>query len=350
MSIYVSTFISGLQEPIEEFLHQEIPDIKILDVYDGLVVYSADVDIEKITKLKFLNNSFLLLKKYTNLRSDSLEAMIRDAAKMKDLGNKVAACRITTETKHFRIITSKENQLTPVNKDILRQMEQTISKLPGFKVNRAKPDHEFWFLYRSEKVGFFMLRFTKHASYDKVLQKGELRPDLSHVLCRLSDPRENDIFLDPFCGYGAIPFERIRMLPYNMTFMSDISEEHVKFCKDKGSQLSKKSKKQIIIRQANALSMAHYEDGFIDKIVTDPPWGLYGEMDISISDFYTLMFKELNRVLKQGGFIIILTSQRDTMEDVLSTFSKNVSLLEKYDILVSGKKASIYKIIKNGRA
>jgi len=132
--------------------------------------------------------------------------------------------------------------------------------------------------------------------------------------------------------------------------MSDISEEHVKFCKDKGSQLSKKSKKQIIIRQANALSMAHYEDGFIDKIVTDPPWGLYGEMDISISDFYTLMFKELNRVLKQGGFIIILTSQRDTMEDVLSTFSKNVSLLEKYDILVSGKKASIYKIIKNGRA
>lgn len=348
MSIYVSTFISGLQEPIKEFLCQEIPDVKILDVYDGLVVYSANVDTQKITQIKFFNNSFLLLKKYTNLRSDSLEAMIINAAKMKDLGKKVAECLIPSDIKQFRIITSKENQLTSVNNDVLRQMEQTIARIPGFKVNRVKPDHEFWFLYRSEKVGFFMLRFTKHTSYDKVLQKGELRPDLSHVLCRLSEPSENDIFLDPFCGYGAIPFERVRMLPYNIMFISDISEEQVKFCKTKASQINKKNKKQIIICQADALSMDKYEDGFIDKIVTDPPWGFYEDIDMSISDFYNLMLKELNRILKQGGIMIILTAQRDALEQAINSINEHVSILKKYDILVSGKKASIYKIIKNG--
>jgi tRNA G10 N-methylase Trm11 len=344
MSIFVSTFISGLQEPVEAFLKEDLPGVKILNTYDGLIVYKADADQQKINSLRLFNNTFLLLKQYANCKTDSLEWMIREAFKIRDLGKRLSEYRLPPDSRQFRIITSKENQLTPVSKDVLSQMEQMIAKAANLKINRAKPDLEFWFLYRSERVGFFMLRLTKHTSYEKVLQKGELRPELSHILCRLSEPGPLDIFLDPFCGYGAIPFERAFLQRYNMIFLSDKNEEQVKFCKEKARDLEKKFHKKLIVRQSDALQLSNYEDGFIDRIVTDPPWGMYKEMHLDIGDFYSSMLKELSRVLKPGGFLVLLTAQKDAFENAVKGCRDQLDVLNQYNILVSGKKASIYKI------
>lgn len=345
MNIYVSTFISGLQEPIKEFVLKQISDVKILDIYDGLIVYCTNTGIQRITELKYFNNSFLLLKRYDNLKSDSIEFMIKDAIKMKDLEKRVSNI-VTSSRKQFRIITSRENKLTPVNNEVLKLMELKIAQIYGFIVNRAKSDYEFWFLYRREKVGFFLMRLTKHTSYEKVLQKGELRPELCHILCLLSEPNNNDIFLDPFCGCGAIPFERALMSPYNMIFLSDKSEDKVKYCKSKIKQFDSKRRKHIIIKQLDSLKMNTFEEGFIRKIVTDPPWGFYEDIGTDIYDFYYLMLKELNRLMKQNGIIIILTAKKDELENALKGFHNNLKIFNKYNILVSGKKASIYKIIK----
>lgn len=344
MSIFVSTFTSGLQEPVEAFLKEDLPGVKILNTYDGLIVYKADADQKKLSRLRFFNNSFLLLKQYTKCKTDSLEWMIREALKMKDLGKRLSEIRLPPNSRQFRIITSRENQLSPVSKDVLSQMEQSIAKAAGWKVNRAKPDLEFWFLYRREKVGFFMLRLTKHTTYEKVLQKGELRPELSHILCRLSEPGPQDIFLDPFCGYGAIPFERALMHRYNMIFLSDKSEEQVQYCKAKAKELEKRFKKKLIVRQSDALQLSSFEDGFVDRIVTDPPWGLYQELNMDISEFYTLMLKELTRILKPGGILVVLTAQKEAIDRAITRYSSQLNVMAKYNILVSGKKASVYKI------
>ena len=56
-----------------------------------------------------------------------------------------------------------------------------------------------------------MMRLTKHKAYEKILHKGELRPELSHILCSISEPDADDIFLDPFCGSGTILQESLLM-------------------------------------------------------------------------------------------------------------------------------------------
>ena len=52
------------------------------------------------------------------------------------------------------------------------------------------------------------------------------------------------------------------------------------------------------------------------------------------------------RILKLNGLIVLLTANKEEMSNVLNNFKGKLELVDKFDILVSGKKASIYKIKK----
>jgi len=83
-------------------------------------------------------------------------------------------------------------------------------------------------------------------------------------------------------------------------------------------------------------------DNSINKIITDPPWGLF-DKNIDLEHFYNKVLNELNRILIPKGLIVMLTAQKKIFENLINQ-SKSFKLLEKYNILVSGKKASIYKL------
>lgn len=346
MQPYASTFITGLKEPAAQLLKEQIPEVQILDVYDGFMVYRTTQGPKTIGALRFFSNSFFMLYKFSNLKTDSVELMIEEALRLKDLDRRIASVLPGRGPHTFRIITSQENHLVSVDKRVLRAMEQRLERIGGLKPDRAKPELEFWFLYRSEGVGFFMLRLTKHPSYSKTLQRGELRPDLCHFLCRLSEPQGEDVFLDPFCGYGAIPIARARTGPYNLIFLSDKSKEQVRYCKTAIKELGGRHRESMIAKRMDALNMEPFEPGFIHKVVTDPPWGLYEDLGMDLSAFYGKFLDECIRIVLKNGLIIVLTAQKEVLEASLKSRSDPLKLLVKYDILVSGKKAAVYKLQK----
>jgi len=55
------------------------------------------------------------------------------------------------------------------------------------------------------------------------------------------------------------------------------------------------------------------------------------------------MLKEFIRILREDGILTIVMGQKELFEGILKPLSELV-LVEKYDILVSGKKAAIYKL------
>lgn len=340
--IYLSTFISGLQKPVEKLLKENLGVLKIHLLLDGLVLYETSKDVEKIQKLRFLNNTFLVLKKFEKLpsREKAFDFMLQQASKFNlsvDLKN------FLPDAKTFRIMASDENEFVSVDKKLLAQVESKIIDLKGLglRVEPHRPHVEFWFLRRSENIGFFMLRLTKNIT-NKKLPAGELRPELAYILCYLSEPNKSDIFLDPFAGYGSIPIERAKKFSYNLVFASDNNKDFKQIIRDRIK--TQKVNKTIIPKVLDALDMKAFKDDFISKIVTDPPWGLYEDIK-DITTFYVSMMKEFVRVLKSGGIIVLLTAKKDEFEKVLSKHS-DLNLLEKYEILVSGKKSAIYKIRK----
>lgn len=316
MTTYFSTYISGFGEIIEDLLKRKLSDVQIKTNLDGLIIFDSNDPFFAIKNLRFLNNSFVLLDK--NL-------------------NKIDR-QILSGFKSFRIVYSKENEFTKLDTAALKKIESLIFKTLHLKVSRDNPETEFWILKRSEGLKLFGLRITKRESN---LEKGKLRPELANILCELSDPTSADVFLDPFAGSGAIVFERTNMAKFQKIFAGENNKNVYQVLINKTKRLNV----PIIVGKWNATKLGALSDQSVNKIVTDPPWGQY-DNTINIEELYNKAMLEFYRILKVNGILVILTAQKDLITELLNNYDGKLLLERQFNILVSGKKAGVFKIIK----
>jgi 23S rRNA G2445 N2-methylase RlmL len=341
MTTYYSTFSSGLSEVVRPALAQQIKDVKIDLTLDGLIVYESDRPLEQIKRIRFFNNTFLLLQQFNGMRGESIPYMM--ASILKKPGMIHFPRWAIKGSSFFRIMASKENQTVPIQRETLTRLESFFSHRLGLRVHRSKPDVEVWFLERSEGHGFVGIRLTHATAAEKNLQRGELRSELTHILCLISEPKKEDVFLDPFAGSGAIPIERARSFPYRQIIASDNDRETMRKLRNRLGELGLK----VTLGEWNANNLKSISDHYVDKIVTDPPWGLFTSQDsIRLEKLYTDMLDEFSRVLKPGGIVVILMGQKEVFENSLKD-KPDFRITDQYNILVSGKKAAIYKFVKH---
>lgn len=337
MNSYFSTFITGFDKVVEKALIDRLKDVQIELLTDGLVIYKTTAKPDEIKKLKFLNNSFVLFKRFDEVSEGSIKNILESLIQDQNLVNTVRQSFPGKNLK-FRIRASIKNQFVSIDRNLLINLENKITRnVRNFRVDRSLPDVEFFITVRSEGFGLAGAQFTSRPNYEKTLEKGELYPELAYILCLISEPNIDDVFFDPFAGHGSIPAQRLRF-PHKEIRAGEID-------RDLQRKLEKKFGKKVIVDPVDALSLSTISDSSIDKIVTDPPWGLY-ETSKDIPEFYALMLKQFHRVLRDNGIIVILTAQKELTENLLGNFDGKLELEEKYGTLVSGKKAGVYKIRK----
>lgn len=338
MNRYFSTFITGFQEVVEAELKKILPDVKILRLFDGLVIYETIVSIQDIQKLRFVNNSYIWLSQSTFLKGQKPERLIEQLLRMSDFNRSREAISLKF-VKFFRVIVSKENETISVDRQLLEKAERKIFYSTHLKVHRTLPDIEYWFIFRKEGISLFGARVTPLGKETtRKYDKGELRQELAHLLVLLSDPQKEDVVLDPFAGSGAIVLERVQTFPYSRIFASDIKECLVEDLKRK----TKWGQQKIIVEKHDALNLDNLEINSINKIITDPPWGLFEKPQEDMVDFYRKMLTEFDRVLEPNGTMVVLLGRDSGFDKAL--FELNFKTDKKIDILVSGQKASIYRL------
>ena len=337
MNSYFSTFITGFGEVVEEHLVKSLKDVEILLLVDGLVIYKTSSSLGDIKELKFLNNSFILLKKVGKVYESSVKEMCKALIHDRNVGE-VIESNFSQKKYKFRVRASVKNQFVAIDKNVLRNVEERIAQLSeNLELDRSLPDIEFLIAIRSEGFGLLGIQFTRRSNYEKTLEKGELYPELAYILCLISDPDKSDVFMDPMAGHGSIPGQRINF-PYKKIIAGEVDISLQKKLKTKFGE-------KVLVELLDATQLNGFTDGSIDKIVTDPPWGLH-DMEKDIPDFYFRIFQEFCRVLKGNGMAVVLTSQKEVIEDLFLKFVGRLELVKKYTTLVSGKKVGVYKLKK----
>ena len=297
---YFATFIPGIGEIIKDNLSD------IQEQFEGLVVFSGEF------KMQMFNNVYLLLGRY---KVGSVEELAKNILNDKTLKDKIKD--ISSERKRsFRIRFSDKNIAKGIPNDLLIEIEKLFLN-KNYRVDRTNPQDEFFGLVRDNGYGYFGLRVSPSDS-NKNLVKGELRSQLTWVLCYLSEPNQNDVFWDPFAGSGAL------------------SRMREKIC------VSKKIISTDIINEGDFEEVSKKYDFKITKIVTDLPWGIFENVDIQ--SLYHRFLIVCEQILAKNGLLVILVSRFIDFDKILSQHP-NLEIFKVYKILVSGKPASLYKIV-----
>jgi len=344
MPVYFSTFISGFQDAVNYLVKDMIKDITVIKLLDGLILYETNINLDAIKAIKIFNNTFLLMNKYIPIGSNPVEFALKQFMSIKKRNDNAMTILEIVKPKTFRIVTSEKNKLTSINKDLRNRVETKISKDYPLQSDRLNPDIEFWVVARSEGIVLIGLRITRNRSNDKFLLKGELRPELSGLLCWLSEPSEKDVFLDPFCGYGSIPIERSVLSGYKEIIAADIDSKKLLILNKKIEDIGNRN--NFSLRNVDFFTNIKLKESSIDKIVTDPPWGDFEELQEEPKNFYSRFITRSLFYLKTNGILVFITSRKSETEFILEELESKITLMLKLDILISGKKAGVYKVVK----
>jgi predicted RNA methylase len=232
-----------------------------------------------------------------------------------------------------------------------REVEALIARATGMRPDSERPEREYRLQERADGRTLFLERTRGYAArgyaargYAARGAEPETRPgELPRTTCRLlaemTDPKPDDVFLDPFCGYGGIALERALAAPYRFAFASDTDDEKVAAVKAAlSAKAFEKRRKTLFPKLRDALDGSAFNPGFVTAIATDPPWGLF-EGGMGGADAKALVgsfLAEAARLLPSGGRLVLLVARS---LDAAGMAGPGFALRESLDVLVSGKKA-----------
>lgn len=167
-----------------------------------------------------------------------------------------------------------------------------------------------------------------------------LRPAFAAALVQLTDPTEQDVFLDPFCGAGTILIERAISEKYRLLIGSDSSETALEAARENIGP--RHQPLQLHNWDATAIPL---EDGSVSAIATNPPFGeTIGSHEQNLR-LYPLFLKEAHRLLRSGGRLVLLSPEDQLLKRELA--QPNWTITGRFSVRVLGQRASIYSARRN---
>lgn len=305
MKQYFATFVTGAEEIVAARL-QKYPNsqLKVQKIESGLAIFDSELLANQLSELRFFNNVYELLQP--------------GAMPQLPIGTKVTV----------RARTGSQPSQPP------SELTQKLIAA-DYEVVAHRPETELLYWQRDDGRVLWGHMLPRPGFKTRNLEQGELRPELAHILGLVASVDPKDAVLDPFAGYGAIPREMLAGFHCQKVLAVEHNEHLVPHLK---------SIPNIIAVHGDAGQLAHIETRSIDRVVTDPPWGDYGSYKPEeLSKIYHAALIQMHRVLRAKGCVVMLTA----VEFMPAMALENGFTVEKqYPILVSGNKATIYKLRK----
>jgi ubiquinone/menaquinone biosynthesis C-methylase UbiE len=134
-----------------------------------------------------------------------------------------------------------------------------------------------------------------------------------------------------FGGWGAIAAAVAEDGRYARIYTGDIKNECAAYQRKRLD-----GKRDCNVQKWDARKLP-LDDGSIDAVITDPPWGEFEELEIP--QFYCDFIKEAARVLRKGGSLIFLTSAKKEACQSMDRHGFSYSFIP---LKINGKETFLY--------
>jgi 23S rRNA G2445 N2-methylase RlmL len=151
----------------------------------------------------------------------------------------------------------------------------------------------------------------------------------------LSQPRPDDIVLDPLCGAGTIPIERALLGPFEEAIGGDIRKEAVAMARRNAESAGVTVTWRVWDARALPLDAAS-----VNRIITNLPFGKQIGTHEENAALYAALIKEFGRTLTPDGLLVTLTSEDRLWDMVLR--DQGWRIVKKVVLVVLGQPASIF--------
>jgi predicted RNA methylase len=245
---------------------------------------------------------------------------------------------------YYRVIARMAGDHDFRRLDFQRAVERGIAERVDHTWRLAEDESEecteFW---ATMLPGEFILevrlsdRSQRHRDYKVAHRPGSLRPSVAAALAWMSQPSDDDVVLDPFCGGGTVLIERAMIGRYAMLYGSD---------RDTGALAAARANvgprhKPIELNSWDAAKIplaAHS----VSKIITNLPWGERFGSHRDNRRLYPRWFAEMARILKPAGLAVVLTSESGLIANIAGRMGLTVERAIRVQVL--GAFATAYAI------
>ena len=325
-------------------LSASVSQVKPLRIFDGAVLFACAANPDTISNIRFFQNSFLVIKQFPSMRNRSVNSVLKRLLGGTPL-ERYSHLGAIKRAKSFRIVTSMRNKLVSVDRAALAKFEQQICRSIGCPVSRRGASIEFWIVVRDQGPGLFLLRLGRRGAAEKNLQKGQLRPEVGSLLCHLSEPTPHDRFLDPFCGYGTILHERMRIGPLSTITGIDLNSGKLAYAKKEAEKIKKgRTSLNLLVQMGDSRSLDQLPGAPISRIVTDPPWGYFDNSQGTIEGLYRDFLQRMKNHMGSGCILVLLLGRDGPMEQRVIPSMEWLTVEAEFKVLIAGKKATVLKV------
>jgi len=202
-----------------------------------------------------------------------------------------------------------------------------------------------------------------HRRSRKMFGKTSLAPSVAASICRFARIRSEEVVLDPMCGSGTIPIEASLLAPgcvglggelddvaVNQSYVNSQQALQIEslqerflgvFPPQRVFELRKKVIRTNIIRWD--VTRIPIRDHSVDVVICDMPFGRRSGSYNQNAKLYPKFMKEIVRVLRPGGRMILLTLQKKLMNRMLEMpVCQVLRLKETYPCYMGGLELSLY--------
>ncbi|MBO0996060.1 EmtA family 23S rRNA (guanine(2470)) methyltransferase [Bacillus sp. SD088] len=324
MALYFASVLPGLEYVLSDEITNKVHDSEIIQIDRGKVFFATFESFICLSSLRSADNIFQVIdqfqigphKKHLSQVSERISHLNLDFMEHKAL---------------FWVNASRKGKQTYSRFEVAANAVEGIHKrYPKWNIGTAQNHQVEFRLDIEHHYAVFSLRLTdtkfRFRNQTRSFSRASLLPTVAHAMVWLSDPKSTDIFVDPCCGSGTILSERATF-PGSWIVGGDISASAIRIAKNNLTD----TQVQVNVWDARRLP---FSTGYVDKIVTNLPFGKQIAPDEDLALFNHHIMIEVSRILKANGRAVILSESADQL--LWEAEQLGLDYLESYPISLKG--------------